>query len=81
MHPETPLTIVVQYSCDLCGLKRVPVVVPARLHEEVMVWMDMVIRHVSADHALKRPNCHPEKLTDLLIPLTGVTKVGGPPVS
>ena len=75
---EIPLTIVVQYSCDLCGLANVSVVVPARDEEPVTVWMEATIRIVSGDHRKKKPRCHPKTLSKLMIPDNNRAKVGGP---
>lgn len=75
------MTITVLYSCPECGLERVPVEVPARGEEGVITWMDnMVITHLGSDHARRSPDCHPERLRDIMIPLTGTEKVGGPSV-
>lgn len=72
------MTITVKYSCPLCGLSRVECDVPARGDEDVVVWMEQTIAVVGRDHARRSPACHPERLHDLMIPMTGVDKVGGP---
>jgi hypothetical protein len=74
----TQLTIRCFYSCALCGLKKVPVDVPARGDEDVCDWMEVTIRLVGQDHAFRAPGCHPKTLTDLMIPMTGTDRVGGP---
>lgn len=74
------MTVTIFYSCELCGLKRVPCDVPARGEEDILLWMDATIRLTGRDHARRSPNCHPTKLTDLMIPITGTSKVGGPAI-
>lgn len=65
--------ITVQYSCPECGLKDVPVQVPAREDPDenaVVPWMhEQVIPSVTADHDKRSPKCHPKELKDLKIPL------------
>jgi hypothetical protein len=72
------VTIVVLYSCAECALTKVRCAVPAREEEDVRVWMDQTIRLVSADHHRRSPRCHPKTLSDLMIPMTGTDRVGGP---
>lgn len=72
------MTIDVKYSCPMCGLAKVIVRVPARVDEDVRVWMDQTIALVGADHGRRSPDCHPEELHDLMIPMTGADRVGGP---
>lgn len=74
------MTITVLYSCPECGLDRVPVQVPARDEENVIVWMEQTGEHLSLDHARRSPNCHPAQLKDIMIPIVGAEKVGGPAV-
>ena len=75
------MTIRVFYSCALCGLIKVGLDVPAREVEDVRVWMDSTILLLSQDHNRLSPHCHPTTLTNLLIPMTGVDRIGGPAVS
>lgn len=71
--------ITCKYSCPLCGIKDVHVEVPARGLEDVSVWMrESCMVALSADHQRRSPDCHPQILTDIYIPMTGTTKVGGP---
>jgi len=72
------LTIQVFYSCPQCGLRKVRCNVPARQNEDVLDWMENTIRLLSTDHALRSPWCHPEQLHDLMIPMAGTNRVGGP---
>lgn len=76
---EVP-TIQVLYSCDLCGLKDVAVDVPMRGEEDVLQWMDKTVIHLGNDHFRRHPECHPEKLTNIKIPITGAEKIGGPAI-
>jgi hypothetical protein len=71
------LTIKVLYSCHECGLNRVSVDVPARGEEHVVEWMESTGKHLSNDHANRSPECHPETLSDVMIPITGTDRVGG----
>lgn len=71
-----PLTIRVLYSCVLCGLRRVPCEVPERADEDVVAWMEMVGRALSADHDRRSPGCHPESLSEVMIPIAGTEKIG-----
>lgn len=74
------MTITVLYSCDLCGLKRIPLEVKARDEEDVVTWMDNVVMLLGLDHRRRSPHCHPKSLTNVMIPMTGSTKIGGPVV-
>ena len=76
--PDSEVTITVFYSCLLCGLQKAACVVPAREDEDVRVWMDSTIRRVSVDHDMRSPNCHPDTLSELMIPMTGTDRIGGP---
>lgn len=73
------VTIAVKYSCVGCGLVRAEAVVPAREEEGVVEWVEQTIRRVAADHARRSSWCV-GILTDLMIPITGVEKIGGPPI-
>jgi len=72
------MTITVKYSCKLCGLDKVDVVVPARGTEDVLTWMDTMGRFLGEDHHRRSPYCTPTKLQDVMIPMTGTDRVGGP---
>lgn len=75
---EIPLTVRVQYSCPLCGLFKVHCDVPARGDEDVLVWMEQTIAALSHDHHARSPQCHPGELKDVMIPMTGTDRIGGP---
>lgn len=65
------MTIPVRYSCPPCWLLDVVVQVPERKPgEDVAAWMRQTIEHLGADHAGRSPWCHPEKLTDVKVPLS-----------
>lgn len=72
------VTIRVRYSCPDCGLKKVVCEVPARGEEDVRIWMEATIASVGADHQRRSPRCHPTQLHDLMIPMTGADRIGGP---
>jgi len=72
-----PPTIEVLYSCS-CGLKDVPVQVPARTTEELREWMHHLRVALSADHARRSPHCPARATAEVRIPLAGTCKVGGP---
>ena len=75
------MTIRCLYTCEGCGLSNVACDVPARVEEDVVVWMEATIRALSRDHARRSPTCHPKSLQEVKIPVTGAEKVGGPSVS
>lgn len=77
------VTIDCMYSCDLCGIVRAHVEVPARDSEQgVRDWFYLVLTPaLCADHASRSPYCRPEKLSEVYIPTTGAEFIGGPCVS
>jgi len=72
------MTTRLQYSCDRCGIKRQILDVPARQDEDITVWMDRTIYLVAHDHRRLSPTCNAKSLTELLIPMTGTDRIGGP---
>lgn len=64
-------TIIIRYSCPLCGIKNREVKVPERLAEEsVEHWFHgVMITNLCADHHKHSPTCTPEKLMDIMIPV------------
>ncbi len=76
-----PAMITCKYSCHLCGLKKIEINVKAREAEDLMEWMAILGAVLSADHNTRSPHCHPEKLADVMIPIAGANKVGGPMLS
>lgn len=76
---EGALTTRVRYSCPLCNVVKAEVDVPARGAEDVITWTEKVmIIALAQDHARRSPTCRPRKLVDIMIPLTGTDRVGGP---
>lgn len=73
--------ITCKYSCHLCGINKVEVDVPARGDEDILQWMDVLAARLSADHRERSPHCRPITLSDVMIPITGTNKVGGPMLS
>lgn len=76
---DIPVTVTVLYSCHVCGLTDIPVPVPARTDEDVLVWMEQTGGLLSQDHAQRSPLCHPKTLSNVKIPMTGADRVGGAP--
>lgn len=74
------LTIQCLYTCKKCGLTDIPVDVPAREEEDVVVWVKASAELMGADHERRSPLC-PSRVIDLKIPVpASATKVGGPAV-
>lgn len=72
-------TIECKYSCAQCGLHRVAVNVPIRTTQDVAEWMERVcIFVIAADHAARSPECTALSMQDVMIPVSGADKVGGP---
>lgn len=71
------LTITCFYSCKVCDLKEIPVVVPAREEEDVVQWVQASAALMGSDHEKRSPTC-PSRTIDLKIPMpAGSDKVGG----
>lgn len=69
------------YSCSDCGLCRVGVSVIAREEDEdLLAWMHKIGQELGADHDRRSPGCSPGILGDILIPMHGTNRVGGPSV-
>jgi len=76
---STEPTIRCFYSCTSCGLVKTPVDVPARGEENVVEWLEHIATPALAvDHRAKSPACRPKSLSNVIIPMTGTSKVGGP---
>jgi len=80
LPPNREITIPVRYSCVECGLKDVRCDVPARGSESVETWLIKTTHLLCDDHDRRSPNCCPKFLTDILIPIAGADKPGGPPI-
>jgi len=72
------VTIVIFYSCPLCGLRRARCTVPARQEEDVVDWMEATTQCLSDDHRRRSPHCHPTQLEEVMIPMAGADRIGGP---
>lgn len=74
-------TITCKYSCVECGLHRVEVEVPARSDdpaEDAVTWLEKIATPALVrDHERRSPNCHPKTFSEVMIPVTGVDKIGG----
>lgn len=77
--PDAPTTTC-KFTCRQCGLYRTEVVVPARGEEDVKTWMDATRHHIAQAHRERSPQCRSRVMDELLIPMTGTDRVGGPPV-
>jgi len=69
------------YSCSLCGINKREVKVRFRSpNEDVIEWMKGVVEpSLGEDHAAHSPDCHPESLQNVMIPVPpGTQEVGGP---
>lgn len=76
---ESNLTITIKYSCHSCGIFRRAIQVPARTpDEDVIAWTEAAVRIVARDHRTERPGCKATSLSELMIPITGTSRVGGP---
>jgi hypothetical protein len=70
-----------KYSCFKCGILRQLVTVPAREDEDVITWMEKICAPaLSADHDRRSPACRITELSEVMIPIDGAEKIGGPPV-
>lgn len=75
-------TTAIKYSCTLCGLTDIEVLVQAReANEDIIHWTNTVmIPALCLDHAQLSPDCHPTQLQNITIPMSGVEYIGGPTV-
>ena len=72
------MTTEVQYSCNLCGINRATVAVQAREAEPIVDWMRTLTLRLQQDHGQRSPSCRADSLSEVLVPMTGRDKVGGP---
>ena len=67
--------LIVIYTCGLCDLVDEKVAVRLRgEHEDIAEWMRSVQVLIADDHWSKRPDCHPDTLKEVKIPLGQNTK-------
>lgn len=75
------MTILCKFTCTTCGLRRIPISVQAReASEDVVDWMNGVVRQVGEEHQRLSPGCPAKELSELMIPMSGTDRVGGPVV-
>lgn len=71
MAEDIKLTIVCMYTCHRCGVKKVPVTVPARAPgQDIVEYVKATADLLGADHERVSPDCPLRKL-DIYMPLTG----------
>lgn len=76
------LTTTVLYTCNMCGLVKIPVKVKAREKEEDLEkWMLQMGAELSENHNRRSPNCKPKTFTNIMIPYDGTDYVGGPKIN
>lgn len=64
--------LTIKFSCDVCGLFRHEMQIPAREDpavEAVVPWMENTIRMIGEEHSRVSPKCPARRLKDLMIPL------------
>lgn len=72
------MTITCMFSCDACGVRDIKFEVEARTTEDVIVWMKQKLTiAVGKAHFKMSPYCSVSKLTNVKIPITGASKIGG----
>lgn len=70
--------IIVKYSCKGCDLYRVDCQVSSRTTEDVVHWTKNILGHaVGLDHSIRSPFCSSKTMSEVMIPITGASKIGG----
>lgn len=73
------MTIIVKYTCLLCGLIKVDCEVPARGEETIIEWTNRsLIVAIAENHRKRSPSCQATKIDEVMVPITGAEKIGGP---
>ena len=74
--------ITILYSCSLCGLSDAEVTIPFREEsEDVITWMKQKVETaLVADHQKRSPECIPQTLQNIKIPVPPGTEWFGGPV-
>lgn len=68
----------VLYTCHTCGVVKRKVAFRERGEEEdVRTWMTALRVAIAADHELVSLGC-PGETCDLMVPMTGRSRIGGP---
>ena len=73
----------IKYSCLKCGLKNIELAVPARVDEDedVVAWMQNAVGlNIKKDHTLRSPECPADSAQEVMIPMTGTDRIGGPTI-
>jgi len=75
---EPIITIPCMYSCDLCGIEKARVEVPARREsQDVKAWIEQVAAiSIYADHVARSPGCRATEISKLWIPVDGARFIG-----
>lgn len=73
--------MIVLYSCAGCGLKNTRCEVRTRRpDEDIIAWMeDAVTFTLSVNHRLHSPECRATSMTEVMIPIDGVERIGDEP--
>jgi len=75
------MNITVYYSCNICKLEKIPCEVPARKENEKLdEWMENTVIILGKDHKTRSPKCKSKQLNNLILPMTGANRVGGPTI-
>ena len=79
----TNIEIICKYTCPECGVNRAEVSVPVRPPDmDVVHWVQNVAAHyLAADHAMRSPACTCNTMSEMMIPISGAERIGGPSVS
>ena len=71
----------IKYSCLQCSLKNITLEVPARGDEDVVAWMQNAVgSNIKKDHTMRSPECPAESAQEVMIPMTGTDRIGGPTI-
>jgi hypothetical protein len=78
---DVKIKIKIKYSCLQCSLKNIVLEVPARGDEDVVAWMqNSVGANIKKDHTLRSPECPADSAQEVMIPMTGTDRIGGPTI-
>jgi hypothetical protein len=78
--PQPVITVL--YSCTQCSLRKVPCDVPVRGEEDVVKWVrEVMAKAISEHHRKQSPWCTADKITDVMIPVSGAERIGDAPQS
>lgn len=73
------MNVKVKYTCKSCHLTKVELEVPARKAEDVVAWMKKTTQLIANNHLARNPACKGDKC-DIMIPIGGTDKIGGPTI-